>query len=56
MPILFFILLVILIAQIGFWDTFGAVLGAAAMMVLFIVLAVAVVAVGLLAFARKLFR
>ena len=56
MPILFFILLVILIAQIGFWNTFGAILGAAAMMVLFVLLAVAVVVVGLLAFARRLFR
>jgi hypothetical protein len=56
MPILFFILLVILIAQIGFWKTFGAVVGAAAMVVLFVVLAVAVIVVGLLAFARGLFR
>ena len=56
LPLLFFILLIILIAQIGFWDTFGAVLGAVAMFVLFAVLAVAVVVVGLFAFARKLFR
>jgi hypothetical protein len=56
MPILFFILLVILIAQLGFWDTFGAVLGAVAMIVLFVVLAIAVVVVGLFAFARRLFR
>ena len=34
MPLLFFILVVILIAQIGFWNTLGAILGAAAMMVL----------------------
>ena len=56
MPILFFILLVILIAQIGFWKTLGAVLGAVAMIVLFVVLGVAVLVVGLLAFARGLFR
>ena len=56
MPILFFILLVILIAQIGFWETLGAVLGAAAMMVLFVILGVAVIVVGMLAFARGLFR
>jgi hypothetical protein len=56
MPILFFILLVILIAQIGFWDTFGAVLGAALMMVLFVIVAAAVVVVGFLAFARRLLR
>jgi hypothetical protein len=56
MPLLFFILLVILIAQLGFWDAFGAVLGAVAMMILFVVLAGAIVVVGLLAFARRLFR
>jgi len=56
MPVLFFILLVILIAQIGFWKTLGAVVGAAVMMVLFVVLAAAVIIVGLLAFARGLFR
>ena len=38
-PIIIFLLLVILIAQIGFWDTLGAVLGAAAMIVLFVLLA-----------------
>jgi hypothetical protein len=56
MPILFFILLVILIAQIGFWKTLGAVLGAVMMIVLFIVLAAAVVVVGFLAFASRLLR
>jgi hypothetical protein len=56
MPILFFILLIILIAQIGFWKTLGAVLGAAVMVVLFAALAIAVIVVGLLAFARGLFR
>jgi hypothetical protein len=43
MPIIIFILLVILIAQLGFWDTLGAVLGAAAMIVLFVLLAGALV-------------
>lgn len=56
MPMLSLILLVILIAQIGFWETFGAVLGAAAVMVLFIALELAVVPVGLWVSARKLFR
>ena len=37
MPFLFFILLVILIAQIGFWKTLGAIIGAAAMLVLLVV-------------------
>jgi hypothetical protein len=38
MPILILIVLAVLIAQVGFWDTLGAVLGAAAMMVLFLLL------------------
>ncbi len=46
MPIIFIILLVVLIAQVGFWDTLGAVLGAAAMLVLFVVLAVAAAVAG----------
>lgn len=41
MPILLIVVLVVLIAQVGFWDTFGAVLGAAAMLALFAVLAIA---------------
>lgn len=40
MPIILFVILVILIAQLGFWDTFSAVLGALAMIVLFVALAV----------------
>jgi hypothetical protein len=39
-PVLFFILLVILIAQFGFWNTLSAILGAIGMMVLLIVLLV----------------
>jgi hypothetical protein len=46
MRILFFLLLVILIAHIGFWSTLGAVLGAMAMFVLFGFLAIALVLVG----------
>lgn len=41
MPILIFLLLVLLIAQVGFWDTLGAVLGAAAMMLVFVLLVAA---------------
>jgi hypothetical protein len=43
MPILVLILLVILIAQFGFWDTLEAVLGALAMIVLLWVLVIAIV-------------
>ena len=41
MPIIFFILLIILIAQLGFWKTFAAVIGAVAMIVLLIITAIA---------------
>jgi hypothetical protein len=44
MPLLIFVILVILIAQVGFWDTFTAILGGVAMLVLFILLAIAFVA------------
>lgn len=46
MPIILLILLAILIPQVGFWDALGAVLGAAAMLVLFVMVVVAAVAVG----------
>ena len=51
MRFLFFVLLIILIAQIGFWKTLGAVIGALAMLVVLAVLVIAVFAVGLIAFA-----
>ncbi|ESR23272.1 hypothetical protein [Lutibaculum baratangense] len=44
MPILIFILLVILVAQIGFWDTFAAVLGAVGVMILLVLLLVLILA------------
>ena len=44
MPIIILIVLAILIAQVGFWDTLGAILGAAAMMVLFVLLLAALAA------------
>jgi hypothetical protein len=46
MRFVFFILLVLLIAQIGFWHTLFAVLGAALMFVFFIPLLLAVLVVG----------
>lgn len=46
MPLLFFLLLILLITQIGFWNTLGAVLGAALMFILFIPLLIAVVVIG----------
>jgi hypothetical protein len=53
-PILFFILLVILIAQIGFWKTLAAVIGALGMMVLLVVLVIAAVAVGGMVIASRM--
>jgi hypothetical protein len=54
--VIFFLLLVILIAQIGFWDTFGAVLGAVAMIFILAALITAVVIVGGLIIAGRLRR
>jgi hypothetical protein len=56
MPILVFLILVILIAQIGFWDTFSAILGGVAMLVLFVLLAVALVVLAGLLLLRRLRR
>jgi hypothetical protein len=54
MPLLVFLILVILIAQLGFWDTFSAIIGAAAMIVLFVLLAIALVALAGLLLIRRL--
>lgn len=54
MPILVFIILVILIAQIGFWDTFTAILGGVAMIVLFVLLAIALVVLAGILLVRRL--
>jgi hypothetical protein len=43
MPILILIILVVLVAQIGFWDTFTAVLGAVGVVILLVLLAAALV-------------
>jgi hypothetical protein len=54
MPILIFIVLVILIAQVGFWDTFAAILGGVAMIVLFVVLAIALVVLAGMLLIRRM--
>ena len=56
MPIILFIVLVILIAQIGFWDTFAAILGGVAMIVLFVILAIALVILAGVLLLRRLRR
>ena len=54
MPVLVFVILVILIAQVGFWDTFTAILGGVAMIVLFVLLAIALVVLAGLLLVRRL--
>jgi hypothetical protein len=56
MPIIVFLILVILIAQLGFWDTFSAILGGVAMIVLFVLLAIALVALAGTLLLRRLRR
>jgi hypothetical protein len=46
MRFVFFVLLILLIAQVGFWHTLGAVLGAALMFILVIPLILAVLVIG----------
>lgn len=45
MPILLILLIAILVAQIGFWDTLGAVIGAAGVLLLFVFITAAALAV-----------
>ena len=56
MPLIFFILLVLLVAQVGFWHTLGAILGALLMVILLVLLLFAVVLLGILSFAGRLGR
>ncbi len=56
MKLLFFVLVVLLITQIGFWNTLGAILGAAVMMVLLFGLAIAVVVIGGVLLLAAVFR
>jgi hypothetical protein len=56
MPIILFILLVILIAQVGFWDTLAAVLGAALLVVLFLLALMFALGIGAYLVFRKVRR
>lgn len=53
MPLLIIVLLAILVAQVGFWKTFAAVLGAIGVVVLFVVLAVATVVLTVMYFLGR---
>ena len=46
MPLLLIVLVAVIIAQVGFWDTIGVMFGALAAVLLFIVLLIAAIAVG----------
>jgi len=56
MPLIFFILLVLLIAQVGFWHALCAILGAVLMILLLAMLLVGVIVVGILGFVGRLGR
>lgn len=57
MPILLIILIAILVAQVGFWDTLGALFGAIGVVVLFVLIVLATIAVaGYLVYRRVLRR
>ncbi len=57
MPILILLLiLIILIGQIGFWDTLAAILGGVAMLILFALLLMATVALALFLIYRRMVR
>lgn len=56
MPILIIVLIAILIAQIGFWDTVGAVLGATAMVILLGLLIIGVIALSIRQWFMKVRR
>lgn len=56
MPILIIVLIAILIAQIGFWDTMGAVLGATAMLILLALLIIGVIALSIRQWFMKVRR
>jgi hypothetical protein len=53
MPILILLLLAVLVAQIGFWDTFSAVLGAIGVVVLLVLLGAALIALTVHYLLRK---
>lgn len=53
MPILLIILIAVLVAQIGFWDTLGALLGATAVIGLFVVILLATAALAVYLIYRR---
>jgi hypothetical protein len=56
MPLLLFILVIVLIVQIGFWKTLGAIIGAFLMFALLFAFAIAILVIGGLWIAGRLTR
>jgi hypothetical protein len=56
MPFLLFILVVLLVAQVGFWKALGAIVGALAMFGLLFVLGIAILVLGGMWIAGRLTR
>ncbi|HUG60892.1 MAG TPA: hypothetical protein VMP03_03555 [Methylomirabilota bacterium] len=56
MPILLILLIATLVAQIGFWDTLGAVIGAVGVIFLFVLIVAAIAAVAGYLVVRRLRR
>jgi hypothetical protein len=53
MGILLFVLLVVLIATFGFWDTLAAILGATVLVVLAVLVGLGALALAVLTFLKK---
>ncbi len=53
MPIILFVLLVVLVATVGFWDTLAAIFGAALLVVLVVFLGIAMVGLGGYLFVKR---
>lgn len=53
MPLLLFVLLVVLVATLGFWDALAAIMGAAVLAVLVVLLGVGLLAGGAVWFLRQ---
>ncbi len=56
MPWIFFLLLIVLVAQIGFWNTLAAIFGAIGVIVLAIVIVIAIIVVAGISMMRRASR
>lgn len=56
MPIVLIILLAILVAQVGFWDSLAALFGAVGIVILFFLVLAVTVAIGAFLLFRRVWR